>query len=463
MPSRLAFLLLMLTAAPTWAQQADTLLASPPPFQPQVDDAMLTPAPSAPKQVGGWQEALGLLRERSPDLRSAEANVQRAEGRWRQSLAALLPNSRLSAGLAYDVLNPGLAVTSAGAVITPVAGLPTPTVPLLTASASLTQAVVDISSWRGLASAEAAGDSARANLEDVRRRLTLGLARTLVAAVAAERTAEINRVGLRRGLERAALTQRSFELGAGTQLDVVRVRQDVEVARQSLISGDEQLRRTREALGLALGFPQEVGVSPDFGLQGLVEQTQRECAPLRAPSERPDVRAARDQVTSARDSRQQATAGYLPTLGVSTSLNAYTTHDPGPARVASWNIAAVLSVPLWEGGLRGGLVRERTGIEQQALESLINTERTVEVEVARARRNVGVAEALVKTSSDSRELAAKTDQLTRRAYEVGRGSSLELVQSGAALRQAELSLALREFELVQARLDAFLTEARCDW
>ena len=55
------------------------------------------------------------------------------------------------------------------------------------------------------------------------------------------------------------------------------------------------------------------------------------------------------------------------------------------------------------------------------------------------------------------------DQLTRRSFEVGRGSSLELVQSAQALRQADVVLATREFELVQARLDSLLTEASCDW
>ncbi|HYO72062.1 MAG TPA: TolC family protein, partial [Archangium sp.] len=274
--------------------------------------------------------------------------------------------------------------------------------------------------------------------------------------------AELNRVGLRQALERAALTQRSFELGAGTQLDVVRVRQDVEVARQSLISGDEQLRRAREALGLSLGLPQEVGVSTSFQLQGLVEQTQATCTPLKALGERPDLEAARAQVDSAHESTRQASAGYLPTLGINSNLNAITT-EPGPGRLATWSIAAVLSVPLWEGGGRAGIVRERAGLEQQAAETLERTRRDVEVEVARARRSVEVAESLVKTATEARELSARTDQLTRRAFEVGRGSSLELVQSGAALRQAELALALREFELVQARLDAFLTEARCDW
>jgi outer membrane protein TolC len=460
MPSRFVLLFLVLTAAPTLAQEPT---AAPPPFQPQVKDPMLAPVEPAPRRVSTWQEALGLVRERSTDLRSAEANVQRAEGRWRQALSLLLPNARLSVGAATDLLHPNLAVGLTGAPIIPQGGQPVPTVPLVSGTASLTQSLVDVSAWRGLGSASAAETSARESLRDVQRRLTLGLARTLVATVAAERTAELNRVGLMRALERAALTERSFELGVGTQLDVVRVRQDVEVARQSLIAGDEQLRRTREALGLALGLPQEVGVEPSFQLQGLVEQTSQECAPLRAANERSDVEAARAQLHSARDSRQQASAGYLPTLALNSNLNGYTTSDPAPASLATWSLTAVLSVPLWEGGLRGGLVRERRGVELQSAESLESTRRNVEVEVTRAKRNVGVSESLVTTSAASRELAARTDQLTRRAYEVGRGSSLELVQSGAALRQAELSLALREFELVQARLDAFLTEAQCDW
>jgi hypothetical protein len=51
--------------------------------------------------------------------------------------------------------------------------------------------------------------------------------------------------------------------------------------------------------------------------------------------------------------------------------------------------------------------------------------------------------------------------MTRRSIEIGRATSLELVQSAAALRQAELTLSLREFERLAAQVDALLTEARC--
>ncbi|MDY7225065.1 TolC family protein [Hyalangium rubrum] len=451
---------------------AATALAAPPeplppptPFQPKVEDPMLAPVAPAPRRVQSWEEALTLTRERSTDLGTAQAGVERAEGRWRQALAALLPSARLTGGTAIDVLHPDTPVLFSGSPL--FAGqLPgsggQPTTPLLSGAVSLNQSLVDVGAWRGLSSAEAARDGAEASLHDVQRRLTQGLARTLVAVVAAERAAELNRLGLRQALERAALVQRTLELGAATQLDLARTRQDVELARQSLISGDEQLRRAREALGLALGFEHAVGVNPGFQLQGLVAQTQTSCAPLQAVGERADLQAARAQVESARDSRRQASAGYLPTLGLTSNVSAFTT-DPGLGRVPTWSIAAVLSVPIWEGGLRGGLVRERAGIERQAEESLERTRRDVELEVARTRRGVEVAESLVKTATEGRALAEQTDQLTRRSFEIGRSNSLELVQSAAALRQAELALALREFELVQARLDAFLTEARCDW
>lgn len=214
-------ILLGFLATAALAAPPDEPLPPPTPFQPKVEDPMLAPVPAAPRQVETWEEALVLVRERSTDLETAQANIDRAEGRWRQALSALLPNARFSANVSYDLRNPDRAVLPGGAGV-----LPDGTVPLGIGTASLTQSVVDLSAWRGLSSAEAAQRSAEASLQDVRRRLTQGLARTLVAVVAAERAAELNRVGLRQALERAALVQRTLELGAATQLDVARTRQE---------------------------------------------------------------------------------------------------------------------------------------------------------------------------------------------------------------------------------------------
>lgn len=446
-------------------QEAPEPVPAPSRFESKIDDPMLAPLPPAHARVDSWEDALAMLRERSTDLRVSEASVQQAEGRWRQALGVLLPNASLNAGVAVDVLNPGSPVIVGGGSIGSIAGAGsgvTPTVPLLSGSASLTMPLVDLSAWKSVSSASSNERSARASLKDVQRRLTQGLAQAIVATVAAERAAEINRVGLRQALERYALATRSLELGASTRLDAVRVAQDVSVAREALVFGDEQVRRAREALGIALGRDGAVGVGTSLQLDGLVRATQERCAPLDALADRPDLVAAKERLGAAEASRSSTQLGYLPRLGLQSSAFGLTT-DPGPGRFTTWNIAAVLSVPLWEGGRRGGMVKEGDALVKQAGETLEQARRDVTVEVAQSRRAVDVAEALLKTATEGRELADDTDRLTRRAFEVGRGSSLELVQSGAALRRAELTEAVREFELVQARLDAFLTEAQCNW
>lgn len=451
---------LALAALPAEAQAQPSTGPAQVPFQAEVSDELLEPLPSAERQIQSWEEAIQLARNLSTDERVALANVERAAGRSRQALAALLPNIRAEASVTLNVLEPGQPPVG---VAPSVPGIEKqPTAPLGTARITATQTIFDLGAHRSLAAARASEESASYSLKEVRRRISLSLARSLVAVAAAERVSEMNRQGLRLALERAAMTERQFQLGAATQLDLMRVQQDLKLARDAVVAGDEQVRRAREALGLALGLDHEVGISPSFKIEGLVEESLRQCRRLDSISERADIAAARAELEAARKRKLEALAGYYPTLGLTTSLFGYTT-DPPFGRVGSWNVAAVLSVPIWEGGLRGGMVREREGAEWQAEEALEKARRDAVVEVTRAHRNVQVAEERLKTAMEARQLAERADQLTRRSFEIGRATSFELVQSASALRQADISLAMREFEWVEARLSAFLTEATCEF
>src|SRR5690606_17688162 len=123
-------------------------LPAPPRFEARVDDPMLAPMPPAEAQVGSWDEALGLVRQRSTDLRFAESQVTRARGQWRQALSGLLPNGSISGGVALDLLNPGNPVVSGGGSVGAIAGgggSITPTTPLGSANASVNLALVDVS------------------------------------------------------------------------------------------------------------------------------------------------------------------------------------------------------------------------------------------------------------------------------------------------------------------------------
>jgi outer membrane protein TolC len=461
-------LALLLSQAPAPASPAPPpalppeVPAVPPPFQPQVSDPLLAPVPPAPLEVSSWREALDMLRQRSTDLQVALAQVESAAGQWRVALAALLPSLQGTASVEYNLLHPGSPPLISGVGSVPTSGSTTLTSPLGVGTLSGSVSVVDLSAISALGTARESERAASWSLAETRRQLTSRLASALVSVAASERLAEVNRVNLRTALERLALAQRRLELGAGTELDVLRVRQDAETARDAVVSGDESLRKARESLGLALGQPGPVSLAQRTSLEAVLSETRQDCHPLEALTYRSDLAAARSRLTVAERGVAEVKTEYAPTLALQSSATAVTV-NPGFAQVPSWNLGAALVLPFWDGGVREGRLRQARAQAEVARQDVVSRDRSATVEVSQAQRAVTVAQAARDIAARARKLAEETDRLTRRSFEVGTGTSLELVQSAGALRQAELQLVLREFQLQEAQVTAFLAEAACDW
>lgn len=457
MPNALLLMVLLGQVNPT--PQVAPAAGPPTPAPPalEVSDPLLTPVPPAPLQVGSWDEAIGLVRQRSTDLRLALAQVELAVGQRRVSLANLLPTVLGQASIQYNLLGP----TTYNGVTTLAPGI-TLSTPLGTGTLTATQTLFDLHAFQQLRASDASRRAAELSLDETRRQLTRTLAQLLAQVASSERLADVNRVNLRSALERLALAQRRLALGAGTRLDVIRLQQDADTARASVVSGDESLRQARDSLGLALGTEQPVGVTHGVSFEQLLEQGERECRRLGQLSERPDQAAAHARVEAADRSVSAAQAISLPTLQAQSSVLALTV-DPGFAQVPIWNIGAVLNLPFYDGGAREGLVRQARAQEETARQNAVALERSGSVEVRRTRREVEVAHTQQEIATQARGLAAENDRLTRRAFEVGAGTSQDLVVSAAALRQAELNLVVSELQVFQARIEAYLAEAACDW
>jgi len=430
---------------------------TPPPtrpvFAPTVDDPLLAPPPPAPRALASWAEATSLLAA-TPAQGRATAEVARSRAAARAAAAARRPIVTGTAGLAIDLVHPTVAP-----------GVPpgpdyTPTAPLGTAAVAASWSVIDVAARRARATAAADLRGAEASQVDVARRTALVAADAVVAVLAATRAAELTRQGLRLALERAALGARTHELGAATELDAIRTRQDVAVARAAVIAGDEQLRVAREALAAALGHDGELDVAVALTADALLAQLAAQCRPLGTGEERADVVSARADVEAARARQAEVEATKLPVLDLASSASAYTT-DPAPGRVPAWTLALVLRVPIWDGGRRAAAAAQRAAAVDDARAVTEAVRRAAALEIARARRGGAVATELLAAATEARDLAARVDAMTRRSFEIGRATSLELVQSAGVLRQAELTLALREAALVAAEVEAMLTEARC--
>lgn len=416
-----------------------------------VNDPLLTAVPPPAKVLATWRDALTIINSRSADLAIAVQEVTRSEGLARQALANALPSLNATGTLTHQILFSPAPQFAAFF-----------TNPAIQGSLTLTVPVIAPAAWYNARSSYMSVNSSKLSVEDKRRTVLAGVANAIVAVFTAERVAEINRVSLRSSLERLDLTRRKFRLGDGTQLDVLRAEQDASTTRSTLVSGDESLRQSREALGLALGFHEAYGVPNTISLNEIEGAVQSVCAP--GPlDQRPDLQQQRNDLEVAKRGITSAWLLFSPTAQLSTTLavaNQTSNITQGPA---TWSLQALISIPLWEGGARYGTLKIAHANAEEAKIRLDASIRAATFEVAQAIRGVTVAEQSRAVSEQSRDLAREAARLAQRAYEVGTGTSFDLVDTAQKQRAAELDLAVKEFQLIKARIAALLAASSCKY
>ena len=386
------------------AQASATPTAEVPP-EPTVSDPMLVPHPRAPRELASWHEAVTELRARSTDLATAYAEVTKAEAQSRIALAALLPTIVGTATATHQF------ITKETRVLTNANGgytvLSSPTNNYINGGVTLSQSLVDVKAWYDLRTAHANEELQRVGVQSVKRTMTLNLATAVIAVVTAERVAEINRIALRSALELLDLTNRKKALGAATMLDVVRADQNVANARATLVTGDESLRQAREALGLALGEPLQVGISPSLRIDDLFGNVSQSCQRLDNLLDRPDLDVARRQMGLAERGIHSAELQFMPTLRATSTVSS-STIDPGNSPRTTWNSLAILTVPIWDGGARYGTLRNARAVRDEAGYSMESTRRSVTIQVEQARRSIEVAEQSVTSRERLRNWPSAT-------------------------------------------------------
>lgn len=404
----------------------------------------------APRQLASWDEAVALFAQRSPETRVAAEEVVRAAARRRMALAPILPQLSGSALASFSLLPPPPGDQNTAALFG--------AAPYQTLSLVAQLAAIDLRAWNGLATAIDAERVAQLSNADAQRLLMLNLAQSLISTVAAERVAELNASGLADAKARLELAEKAEKAGVTTALDVGRLRQDVALARAQVINADETVRQAREALGLALGLEEPMGVAPNFDLNGLAAQVPSRCRAVADLDARPDVKAAKASVEVADRGVLDVKAQFLPSVAVRTNATAFII--AGQA-FPIWNLQAVLTVPLWDGGARYGALRDAEAQRRQAEARSTTTTRRARVELERARRGIEVAQDARQAALDAVTQAEQTDALTKKAWDSGAGTSLELVTSASQLRAQRLTLALRDYEVLRARVVALFALTEC--
>ncbi|MCB9688331.1 MAG: efflux transporter outer membrane subunit [Alphaproteobacteria bacterium] len=287
--------------------------------------------------------------------------------------------------------------------------------------------------------------ASRADADQAALLLSTTVAEAWLDVVAADQ--RLLRLGEQLEAQSALLEVLELRYGQGGTggVEVLQQRQAVSATRATLPVA-RSLRRTRaQALAVLLGrdpaqVPEiaaelpEPSPTPDAGsAEELVER-------------RPDLRAARERLEAADARHTSATLALLPSLRLNAAAGWQYAVGTELTTIDVWSIGGAVSVPLFNGGLLHGQVKQASGAEAAAVHAFDQA-------LLGASRDVRAA--LVLEEERDQQLAATRDQVeaARLAWDSSRDRFLEGLEPYLTVLVAQNAVQAAELQLVQAHRD----------
>jgi outer membrane protein TolC len=406
----------------------------PPPTPPDlsVDDAatVIARAESSPTQAVNFDQAIALAMEHSSDARIAADEVIRADALLQESRSAIMPLLGVQAQyqqLEGDRFSHGFETSAGESFI---------------GELTLTMPVLD---FRKRADVQRARDNLeveKATAATTRRTVAIDTGRAYLQVFTAERLIEVAELARQTAKAHVDFATNRTHGGIGTELDIVRAQselatdeQDLELARTSLVQAEE-------ALGVLTGQNVPLGSTS--------EPLFPDSPDVRAVASRADILAGQRRLSSAKWSRDAQWAEYAPTLSLN-GIGFYDTPQIDPTPAWGFQILAVLALPLYDGGYRGGLAQERDAVLAESREQLAQLERNASSEVRAGEDAVKHAREARDAAHRSADFATRALQLANIAYQGGTGTSLDVIDAERTARDAATQAVIADDGLRQAQ------------
>jgi outer membrane protein TolC len=393
-------------------------------------------------------DALQRALAANPTVAIALAEIGRAEALVKQARAGYYP--LLSANGAYTRLDSNR-----------VTGTP-PNVAIVgpinqwTANLQLTVPLVAAPAWANTRHAESNRRIADASAGDVRRQVAQATARAYLTVVAEHRFIAAVETARGNAQEHFDYAHTRFAGGIGRAIDEVRAAQDLASLERQVQSTYVALAQAREALGIlvAAAAPVDTADEVDLGAVPTLAAALGE-----ARTRRTDVKLLEQRLSGARQAKNDVWAYYAPYLAATVVPEAA---DPPTVFLPKfgWNAQLMLSLPLYDGGLRTGVARERSALVTEA-------ELNLDAELRQAASDVRVSfEAMLRadqalgSAREAARLAHKAYDLATLAYRGGASTNIEVLDAARQARDADTAVAQAEDLSRQARLDLLVASGR---
>jgi outer membrane protein TolC len=300
--------------------------------------------------------------------------------------------------------------------------------------------------WMQWSQSSANQETAKASGEDVRRSLAIAVARAYLGVVAQKRQVEINSRSVATDRIHFDFTHTRFSGGVGNRVDEVRAAQQLAFDQALLAASYTGLARAREALGVLLGEDKPVDVLDEISLPD--GSTDFEDAAVR----RQDVRAAKQRAVVAEKVKKDSWSDYMPLL--TGQFQPFLQHPSTLTQPETgWQATLVLTIPLVEGGLRVGQLREREAILAEARAQYDGLLRQTRADLRVAAEETRRSDEAMRSARVAAELAHQALDLANLAYKTGATTNIEVIDAERRARDADTAGVIAEDNVRQARLN----------
>ncbi|MGQ9656607.1 MAG: TolC family protein [Fimbriimonadales bacterium] len=256
---------------------------------------------------------------------------------------------------------------------------------------------------------------------------------------------------LRNAQERLRLVRAQVDAGVAAQFDLLRAETAVAQAEQAVLNARNQRELAAAALNNLLGRALDAPVLvvkperlPEEALPPLETLTQQ------AYESRPELIAAQRGVDLARVGIETARRSLLPNIVLTGQADFNLNTSAFNPRRETYTGVAVLSVPIWDGGIaraREAQARDDLQIAQLRLQQ---AQEAVALEVRQAYLNLQDAQKRLAVAQKGLEQATEALRLARVRFEAGVSPQLEISDAELAFTQAQTNLVNAQFDYLDA-------------
>ncbi len=296
---------------------------------------------------------------------------------------------------------------------------------------------------RQMESLQAQADGARLQLEAAYVTLATNVVAAAIQEAATRAQIAAVEVIIAANMRSLSILRTQLQLGYAARIDVAAQESALAQAQQQLPPLERQLEQTRDLLRMLVGNAPDHDIPETFELAAL---HLPEDLPLSLPSkvieQRPDVRAAEEQVHAASAQIGVAIANRLPQFSISADLGGNATHFGQMfAKGGSfWDVVANASQTIFDGGTLRHRQHAAEAAFNQAAAQYRNTVLTAFQNVADTLHALYCDAESLQAAASAEATAKTTLEFTQKQLEAGYVSYLALLSAQQAYQQAELTL-----------------------